>query len=103
MQIRATALQKRREPNRPGTFASLRRTPPTEISTRDCDRIDAAQRSGFADPGDEDDSADGRRDAPRGGNDDEYEEEFRVGNCKVEREWERDGEYREDRECDQDD
>jgi hypothetical protein len=35
--------------------------------------------------------------------DDEYREEFRIGNCKVEREWERDGDYREERECDDDD
>jgi hypothetical protein len=57
----------------------------------------------FSDPGDEDDRAHGRRDHRVEVNDDEYEEEFRVGNCKVEREWERDGDYREERECDQDD
>jgi hypothetical protein len=56
----------------------------------------------FSNPGDED-RAHGRRDHRVEVNDDEYEEEFRVGNCKVEREWERDGDYREERECDQDD
>ena len=57
----------------------------------------------FAQPGDEGDRAHGRRDHRVEVNDDEYEEEFRVGNCNVEREWERDGDYREERECDQDD
>lgn len=33
----------------------------------------------------------------RGG---EYEEEFYVGNCKVEREWESDGSYEEEVDCD---
>lgn len=33
----------------------------------------------------------------RGG---EYEEEYWVGNCKIEREWERDGSYEEDVDCD---
>lgn len=33
----------------------------------------------------------------RGG---EYEEEFWVGNCKIEREWERDGSYEDDVDCD---
>ncbi len=44
----------------------------------------------------------GRRDLRVEVDDDEYKEEFRVGNCKVEREWERDGDYREERECDDD-
>jgi hypothetical protein len=56
-----------------------------------------------ADPGDEDDRDHGRRDYRVHVSDDEYEEEFRVGNCRVEREWERDGDYREERECDPDD
>lgn len=33
----------------------------------------------------------------RGG---EYEEEYWVGNCKIEREWERDGSYEEEVDCD---
>ena len=33
---------------------------------------------------------------------DGYVEEFRDGNCKVERRWEGDGDYREERECDGD-
>jgi hypothetical protein len=57
----------------------------------------------FADPGDEDDRAHARRDYRVEVNDDEYKEEFRVGNCRVEREWERDGDYKEERECDHDD
>jgi hypothetical protein len=57
----------------------------------------------FAEPGDEDYRAHGRRDYRVEVNDDEYKEEFRVGNCKVEREWERDGDYKEERECDHDD
>ena len=57
----------------------------------------------FADPRDEDDRAHGRRDYRVEVNDDEYKEEFRVGNCRVEREWERDGDYKEERECDHDD
>jgi hypothetical protein len=57
----------------------------------------------FADPGDRDDRAHGRRDYRVDVSDDEYEEEFRIGNCKVEREWDRDGDYREERECEQDD
>ena len=57
----------------------------------------------FAEPGDEDYRADGRRDYRVEVNDDEYKEEFRVGNCSVEREWERNGDYREERECDHDD
>jgi hypothetical protein len=56
-----------------------------------------------ADPRDEDDRAQGRGDYRVQVNDDEYEEEFRVGNCTVERERERDGDYREERECDHDD
>ncbi len=31
------------------------------------------------------------------GND--FEEEFWVGNCKIERKWERDGDYEEERKC----
>ena len=57
----------------------------------------------FADPGEEDDRADGRRDYRVEISDDEYKEEFRVGACKVEREWEREGDYQEERECDHDD
>ena len=57
----------------------------------------------FADPGGDDDRARWRRDHRVEVNDDEYKEEFRVGNCKVEREWERDGDYKEERECDHDD
>ena len=57
----------------------------------------------FAEPGDEDDRAHGRRDYRVEVNDDEYKEEFRVGNCRVEREWERDGDYKEEREFDHDD
>jgi hypothetical protein len=56
-----------------------------------------------ADPRDENDRDQGRRDYRVEVNDDEYKEEFRVGHCKVEREWERDGDYREERECDHDD
>jgi hypothetical protein len=29
----------------------------------------------------------------------EYKEEFRVGNCKIERKWEPDGSYKEERKC----
>ena len=57
----------------------------------------------FAEPGDGDYRADGRRDYRVEVNDDEYKEEFRAGNCSVEREWERNGDYREERECDHDD
>lgn len=32
-------------------------------------------------------------------NDREYKEEFWVGNCKIERKWERDGDYKEERKC----
>jgi hypothetical protein len=56
----------------------------------------------FADPGKENDRAHGRRDYRVEVNDDQYKEEFRVGSCKVEREWERDGDYKEERECDDD-
>ena len=45
----------------------------------------------------------GRRDHRVEVNDDEYKEVFWVGNCRVEREWERDGDYNEERECDHDD
>jgi hypothetical protein len=51
----------------------------------------------------DDDRDHGRRDLRVEVDDDEYKEEFRIGNCKVEREWERDGDYREERECDDDD
>jgi hypothetical protein len=32
----------------------------------------------------------------------EYKEEFRVGNCKIERKWEPDGSYKEERKCKRD-
>jgi hypothetical protein len=57
----------------------------------------------FAQPGDEDGRAHGRRDHRVEVNDDEYKEVLWVGNCRVEREWERDGDYNEERECDHDD
>jgi hypothetical protein len=57
----------------------------------------------LADPRGETGRAHGRRDHRVEVSDDEYKEEFRVGRCKVEREWERDGDYREERECDDDD
>ena len=56
----------------------------------------------LAEPGEEGDRPHGRRDYRVEVTDDEYNEEFRVGNCKIEREWERDGDYREERECDDD-
>jgi hypothetical protein len=39
------------------------------------------------------------RDREYAGYDREYEEEFWVGNCKIERKWERNGEYEEERKC----
>ncbi|WP_425462819.1 hypothetical protein [Methylibium rhizosphaerae] len=45
----------------------------------------------WADPG-KDESGHGRGKR-------EYKEEFRDGNCKVERKWEKDGEYKEERKC----
>ncbi len=56
----------------------------------------------FADPVGGNDRPHGRSDHRVEVGDDEYKEEFRIGNCKVEREWERDGDYREERECDDD-
>lgn len=41
-----------------------------------------------------------RRHAPRRYRGGEYEEEFWIGNCKIEREWERDGSYEEEIDCD---
>jgi hypothetical protein len=29
----------------------------------------------------------------------EYKQEYRQGNCKIERKWERNGEYKEERKC----
>ena len=51
--------------------------------------------SAFADP-DKDESGHGRR-HKHGGR--EYKEEYWDGNCKVERKWEKSGEYKEERKC----
>jgi hypothetical protein len=49
----------------------------------------------FADPG-KDESGHGKR---RGHERSEYKETYRDWNCKVERTWKRDGDYKEERKC----
>jgi surface antigen len=51
-----------------------------------------ASPAAFADP-DKDESGHGRRHGHK------HKEEFWVGNCKIKREWKKDGEYKEERKC----
>jgi hypothetical protein len=55
-----------------------------------------ANGAAFADP-DKDESGHGRRYGR--GEAREYKEEFRDGNCKIERKWEKNGDYKEEVKC----
>ena len=55
--------------------------------------------SAYADP-DRNESGHGRYKHERHYSGGEFKEEFRDGNCKIERKWERNGSFKEERKCD---